>query len=75
MAIDASGTFSDATREAAHKRLAQAGVQLANWPAIASELQRDWRRDEAGFGSIWADFIPGYRALIQHHENGQNNAK
>lgn len=47
---DASGTFAEHTREAAHKRMAQAGVQLLNWAAAAAEIHRDWRRDIAGFG-------------------------
>ncbi|KAL4930702.1 Isochorismatase-like protein [Aspergillus undulatus] len=49
---DCSGTFADHTREAAHKRMAQADCQLLNWAAVAAELHRDWRRDIAGFGAI-----------------------
>lgn len=66
---DASGTLNEVTRNAAHRRMQQAGVQLVTWIAIAGELQRDWRRDIEGFGKIWADFIPGYWCLIQNHEN------
>lgn len=66
---DASGTFSNQTREAAHKRMMQNGVQLMSWVAVAGELQRDWRRDIEGFGSIWGDHIPGYWCLLQGYES------
>jgi nicotinamidase-related amidase len=46
--VDACGTFSAAVREAAHKRMAAAGVQLINWFALACELQRDWRNGAEG---------------------------
>ncbi|KAL4886867.1 Isochorismatase-like protein [Aspergillus karnatakaensis] len=74
VATDASGTFSVATREAAHKRMTQAGAQMMSWIAIAGELQRDWRRDIEGFGNIWTDFIPGYKLVAQSYEAGKNNA-
>jgi hypothetical protein len=64
---DASGTFALHTREAAQKRMAQAGVQLVNWAAVGAELQRDWRRDIEGFGKIWEDHIPVYRCLLQSY--------
>ena len=64
---DACGTFAEHTREAAHKRLAQHGVQLLNWAAVASELHGDWRRDIEGFGSIWRDHVPGYWCLMQSY--------
>ncbi|KAF5135172.1 putative hydrolase YcaC [Metarhizium anisopliae] len=73
---DASGTFAEHTREAAHKRMAQAGCQLLNWAAVAAELHRDWRRDIEGFGAIWRDYIPAYWCLMQSYESaGKNNAK
>jgi nicotinamidase-related amidase len=56
VAVDASGTFNSVSREAAHKRMAAAGVQLLNWFAIAGELQRDWRNDVEGFGSLLAQY-------------------
>ena len=66
---DASGTFAEHTREAAHKRMMQAGVQLLNWAAVAAELHRDWRADVEGFGAIWRDHISGYWCLMQSYEN------
>lgn len=35
---DAYGTFAEHTREAAHKRLVQHGIQLVNWVAVSAEL-------------------------------------
>ncbi|PTB34800.1 uncharacterized protein TrAFT101_010769 [Trichoderma asperellum] len=68
---DASGTFAEHTREAAHKRMAQQGVQLLNWVAVAAELHRDWRRDIEGFGSIWGDHVPGYWCLMQSYNTAK----
>lgn len=68
---DASGTFAEHTREAAHKRMAAAGCQLLNWAAVAGEIHRDWRRDIEGFGAIWRDHIPGYWCLMQSYEAAQ----
>jgi nicotinamidase-related amidase len=64
VAVDASGTFNAVLREAAHKRMAAAGVQLLSWFAIASELHRDWRNDIEGLGSLLAQYIPDYANLI-----------
>ncbi len=61
---DASGTFSPAVREAAHRRLAAAGVQLINWFALACELHRDWRNDVEGLATLFARYIPDYGNLI-----------
>ncbi|EHK17774.1 uncharacterized protein TRIVIDRAFT_66674 [Trichoderma virens Gv29-8] len=69
---DASGTFAEHTREAAHKRMSQAGCQLLNWAAVAAELHRDWRNDIEGFGGIWRDFIPSYWCLMQSYTASQN---
>ncbi|KAE8150647.1 isochorismatase family protein [Aspergillus avenaceus] len=69
---DASGTFAEHTREAAHKRMAAAGCQLLNWAAVAGEIHRDWRRDIQGFGAIWRDHIPGYWCLMQSYDAAQN---
>ncbi|KAL2842579.1 Isochorismatase-like protein [Aspergillus pseudodeflectus] len=70
---DASGTFKEHTRDAAHRRMVQAGAQLMNWAAVAAELHVDWRRDIEGFGKIWFDHVPGYWCLMQSHLNSQGN--
>lgn len=62
--VDASGTFSDVTRDAAHLRLTQAGAQLINWFAVACELQRDWRNGAEGLAALFAAHIPDYGNLI-----------
>lgn len=61
---DASGTFNQATRDAAWSRMVHAGAQLMNWFAIASELQRDWRHDVVGFGKLLSHHTPEYGNLI-----------
>jgi nicotinamidase-related amidase len=61
---DASGTFSEVTRNAAWQRMSAAGIQLVSWFAAASELHRDWRNDVEGLGTLFANHIPDYRNLI-----------
>lgn len=61
---DASGTFNDISRNAAWNRMSQAGVQLMNWFAAASELHRDWRNDIEGLGNLLSNHVPDYRNLI-----------
>ena len=64
VAVDASGTFNAIAREAAHKRMAAAGVQLLNWFGVACELHRDWRNDVEGLGTLLSNHIPDYRNLM-----------
>lgn len=40
--LDASGTWNHLIEQAAMMRMAQAGVKLTNWVAIAAELQRNF---------------------------------
>lgn len=61
---DASGTFNQASREAAWLRMASAGVQLLDWFAVGSELHRDWRNDIQGFGKLLCDHTPIYQSLM-----------
>jgi nicotinamidase-related amidase len=61
---DASGTFSEAVRQAAWARMANAGAQLMNWFSVACELHRDWRNDVVGLGNLLSNHIPAYRNLI-----------
>jgi hypothetical protein len=60
---DASGTFNHASRDATWLRTATAGVQLLNWFAVSSELQRDWRNDIQGFGKLLCGHTPVYQNL------------
>lgn len=64
---DASGTFDQASREAAWIRMANAGAQLLNWFAVGSELQRDWRNDVQGFGKLLCAHTPIYNSLMVSH--------
>lgn len=68
---DASGTFNPGTREAAHKRMQAAGVQLMNWVAVAAELHRDWRNDIEGFGNIWGKYVAGYKLVMDSYAGAQ----
>ncbi|MGE0487879.1 MAG: isochorismate family cysteine hydrolase YcaC [Vulcanimicrobiota bacterium] len=64
---DASGTFSEVTRESAWLRMQAAGVQLLTWFAMACELHRDWRNDIEGLGSLFSAHIPNYRNLMNSY--------
>ena len=70
---DASGTFNDITRNAAWDRMSAAGVQLVSWFAAASELHRDWRRDVAGLGTLFANHIPDYKNLMDGYSRASQN--
>lgn len=61
---DASGTFNEVTRDAAWRRMEQAGAQLMSWFGVACELHRDWRNDVEGLGTLFANHIPDYRNLM-----------
>lgn len=64
---DASGTFNDITRNAAHDRMSAAGAQLMSWFGAAGELHRDWRNDVEGLGSLFSQHIPDYRNLMNSY--------
>jgi nicotinamidase-related amidase len=61
---DASGTFNEMTRDAAHDRMSQAGAQLMTWFGVACELHRDWRNDVEGLAALFSNHIPDYRNLM-----------
>ena len=61
---DASGTFSEAVRDAALIRMSNAGAIIVNWFAVACELQRDWRNDAEGLGSLLSKHIVSYGNLF-----------
>lgn len=64
---DASGTFNTLTRDAAWERMSQAGAQLMTWFGMACELHRDWRNDIEGLGTLFSNYIPDYRNLINSY--------
>ncbi|MGW8393710.1 isochorismate family cysteine hydrolase YcaC [Pseudoduganella sp. HUAS MS19] len=67
---DASGTFNEMTRDAAWRRMQDAGVQLMSWFGTACELHRDWRNDVEGLGALFSNYIPDYRNLITSFNKG-----
>lgn len=69
--VDASGTVSKQVAEAALARMAHGGVQLTNWFSVASELQRDWRYDSDGFGTLLAENLPGYQHVLGSYLGAQ----
>ncbi|MBJ8052698.1 hydrolase [Bacillus cereus] len=68
---DASGTFSKQVADAALLRMAHGGVQLMNWFSVAAELQRDWRNDIEGFGTLLAKHLPSYQNIIGSYMGAQ----
>ena len=73
VAVDASGTVSKQVANAALTRMAHSGAQLMNWFSIASELQRDWRNDVEGFGTLLASQLPGYQNVIGSYVGAQKD--
>ena len=68
--VDASGTFNKSVRDAALMRMAQAGVVMTNWFAVACELARDWRNDMDGLARLLGGHLPAYQNLItSYHAN------
>ena len=65
---DASGTFNEMTREAAWRRMTDAGAQLMTWFGAACELHRDWRNDVEGLGTLFSNHIPDYRNLFTSYQ-------
>jgi nicotinamidase-related amidase len=65
---DASGTFNKSVRDAALMRMAQAGVVMTNWFAVACELQRDWRNNMEGLATLLANHLPAYQNLITSYQ-------
>ena len=64
---DASGTFSEVTRQAAWDRMTAAGAQLMTWFGVACELHRDWRNDVEGLAALFSNHIPDYRNLTNSY--------
>lgn len=62
--VDASGTFNKSVRDAALARMTQAGAVMTNWFAVACELQRDWRNNMEGLGTLLANHLPAYKNLM-----------
>ncbi|CEP13464.1 hypothetical protein [Parasitella parasitica] len=72
---DASGTFSEAVRDASWLRMQQAGIQLMNWFGVACELGRDWRKDINGMAALFAKRLPAYAHIMDSFAGAQAAAK
>lgn len=74
--VDASGTYSKMAQEITLVRIVQAGVVPLDTAAVASELQRTWRRDDAQqWAEIYTMIFPPYKLLIESYLKAQNVAK
>ena len=62
--LDACGTFSCVTREAAMMRMLHCGAVITTWFSLVSELHRDWRTDGEGLAKICHDHLPEYAAVM-----------
>lgn len=61
---DASGTFSEAVRDASWLRMQQHGVQLLNYFSVVLEIARDWRIDLEGLAALFAKRLPPYARVM-----------
>ncbi|KAI9361890.1 isochorismatase family protein [Pilaira anomala] len=68
---DASGTFSEAVRDASWLRMQAGGIQLTNWFAVACELGRDWRKDITGMAALFAKRLPAYSHIMDSYAGAQ----
>ncbi|KAI8639836.1 isochorismatase family protein [Parasitella parasitica] len=68
---DASGTFSEAVRDASWLRMQQAGIQLMNWFGVACELGRDWRKDITGMAALFYKRLPVYAHIMDSFAGAQ----
>ncbi|KAG2190067.1 hypothetical protein INT46_000013 [Mucor plumbeus] len=72
---DASGTFSEAVRDASWLRMQQSGIQLMNWFGVACELGRDWRKDINGMAALFAKRLPSYAHIMDSFAGAQAAVK
>lgn len=75
--VDASGTYTKMAQEITLARLVQAGVVPIDTAAVASELQRTWRRDDAQQWAedVYAKIFPPYGLLIESYNKAQEVVK
>lgn len=63
--IDASGTLSQTVQNISIMRLAQAGVNVINWFAVAAELQADWRKSTGNeMAQLFSEHLIRYGMII-----------
>lgn len=70
---DASGCWDQTSEFAAITRLAQAGIKVVNWAAVAADLQSDWRRPTAqGTLDTFHQHLPFYSMLSNNQSAAKN---
>jgi nicotinamidase-related amidase len=70
--IDASGTYSKMAQEITLARVVQAGVVPMDTAAVASELQKTWKREDApAWAEIYTKIFPSYQLLIESYTKAQ----
>lgn len=73
---DASGDMSQLSSITTQHRLMQAGANLISTVAVLSEIQKTWRKDNAGeFGEALASTMPNYIALIESFQRAVEEGK
>lgn len=73
--VDASGTYSKMAQEVTLARVVQAGVIPMDMAAVASELQKTWRRDDAQqWAEVYTQIFPPYQLLIESYGKAQQVA-
>ncbi|MDO4918987.1 isochorismatase family protein [Kocuria sp.] len=70
--VDASGTYSKQAQEITMARIVQAGIVPIDTPAVVSEVQKTWHRDDAmDWMAIWSEMFPNYQLLVDSHARAQ----
>ncbi len=73
--VDASGTYSKMAQEITLARVVQAGVVPMDMAAVASELQKTWRREDAAqWAEVYTQIFPPYQLLIESYGKAQQVA-
>lgn len=72
---DASGTFTEAVRDASWLRMQQGGIQLMNYFGVVLELARDWRIDLDGLAALFAKRLPSYARVMDSYNGAVATVK
>lgn len=74
--MDASGCWSEFSKDIVLARMVHAGVIPTDVFALMAEIQQTWARPDAEqFGEIYAQFLPNYRLIMESHARAQNVGK
>lgn len=74
--VDASGTYSKTAQDTTLARVVQAGAVPMDTPAVVSEIQHTWHREDAEeWMNIWAEMLPKYQLLIESHTRAQETER